>query len=185
VAPVVSFREQQQREYEFDLMEAKRRGDSDTLVELERLGVPPYETMDKVGTLERITTRYGGVDFMPRNRAAIVVHGLLLGLATPWEIPSFIEGLHVTQRAMHAELLGVDMRKEVSAVDVPLFFFLGRHDRHVDADLAASYFGALRAPKKVLHWFERSAHNLPFDEPRLFNERIVQAILSIEQGSAQ
>src|SRR5215468_3674262 len=43
VAPVVSFREQQQREYEFDLMEAKRRGDSDTLVELERLGVPPYE----------------------------------------------------------------------------------------------------------------------------------------------
>jgi len=39
--------------------------------------------------------------------------------------------------------------------------------------------------RRLLHWFERSAHNLPFDEPRLFNERIVQAILSIEQGSAQ
>src|SRR5262249_7380855 len=74
-------------------------------------------------------------DFEPRNRTAIVVHGVLLGLATPWEIPGFIEGLRVTQRAMHAELLGVDMRKQVSALEVAFFFFLGRHDRHVDAKL--------------------------------------------------
>jgi proline iminopeptidase len=181
VAPVVSFSEQQHREYAFDLAEAKRRGESDTVAELRKLGVPPYEAVDKVAALERITTRYGGVDFEPRNRTAIVIHGVLLGLATPWEIPRFIEGLHVTQRAMHAELLGVDMRKEVSAIDVPLFFFLGRHDRHVDADLAADYFEELRAPKKVLQWFERSAHNVPFDEPRLFNERVMQAIQSIEQ----
>ena len=45
--------------------------------------------------------------------------------------------------------------------------------------------GLLMSVRRLLHWFERSAHNLPFDEPRLFNERIVQAILSIEQGSAQ
>ena len=180
VAPVVSFSEQQRREYDFDLAEAKRRGESDTVAELRKLGVPPFEAVDKVAALERITTRYGGVDFEPRNRTIIVIHGVLLGLATPWEIPRFIEGLHVTQRAMHAELLGIDMRKEVSAIAVPLFFFLGRHDRHVDADLAAGYFEMLRAPKKVLHWFMRSAHNVPFDEPRLFNERVVQAIQSIE-----
>src|SRR5262249_40111189 len=76
----------------------------------------------------------------PPTRTAFVVPGVLLGLAPPWEIPGFIEGLHVTQRAMHAELLGVDMRKQVSALEVPFFFFLGRHDRHVDAKLAASYF---------------------------------------------
>ena len=182
VAPVVSFSEQQRREYDFDLAEAKRRGESDTVAVLRKLGVPPYEAVDNVATLERITTRYGGVDFEPRNRTTIVIHGVLLGLATPWEIPRFIEGLHVTQRAMHAELLGIDMRKEVSAIAVPLFFFLGRHDRHVDADLAADYFEELRAPKKVLQWFERSAHNVPFDEPRLFNERVMLAVQSIEQG---
>jgi pimeloyl-ACP methyl ester carboxylesterase len=181
-APVVSFSEQQRREYEFNLAEAKRRSESDTVGELRKLGVPPYETVDKVYALERITTRYGGVDFEPRNRLGIAVRGVLLGLATPWEIPRFIEGLHVTQRAMHAELLGVDMRKKVNALDVPLLFFLGRHDRHVDAALAADYFETLRAPKKVLHWFERSAHNVPFDEPRLFNERVVQAVQSIEEG---
>src|SRR5215467_7701560 len=111
VAPVVSFSEQQRREFDFDLAEAKRRGESDTVAVLRKLGVPPYEAVDNVATLERITTRYGGVDFEPRNRTTIVIHGVLLGLATPWEIPRFIEGLHVTQRAMHAELLGIDMRK--------------------------------------------------------------------------
>ena len=185
VAPVVSFSEQQRRAYAFDLAEAKRRGETGTLEELRKLGEPPYETVDKVNALERITTRYGGVDFEPRNRTAIVVHGVLLGLATLWEIPGFIEGLHVTQRAMHAELLGVDMRKQVSALEVPFFFFLGRHDRHVDAKLAASYFETLRGPMKVLHWFERSAHNVPFDEARLFNERVVQSIQSIKARSAQ
>ena len=90
VAPVVSFNEQQRREYDFDLAEAKRRGESDTVAELQKLGVPPYEAVDKVAALERITTRYGGVDFEPRNRTAIVIHGVLLGLATPWEIPRFI-----------------------------------------------------------------------------------------------
>jgi len=108
----------------------------------------PPTTVDKVHALERITTRYGGVDFEPRYRLAIAMHGVLLGLATPWEIPRFIEGLYVTQRAMHAELMGLDMRNKVSVIEVPLFFFLGRNDRHVDADLAAAYFETLRAPKR-------------------------------------
>jgi len=185
VAPVVSFSEQQRRAYAFDLAEAKRRGETSTLEELRKLGEPPYEMVDKANALEQITSRYGGVDFEPRNRVAIVLHGVLLGLATPWEIPGFIEGLHLTQRAMHAELLQLDLRNEVKTIEVPLFFFLGRHDRHVDAELAASYFETLQAPKKVLRWFERSAHNVPFDEPRLFNERVVEAIQSIEGRSGQ
>src|SRR5262249_16556492 len=76
VAPVVSFSEQQRRAYAFDLAEAKHRGETGTLEELRKLGEPPYETVDKANALERITTRYGGVDFEPRSRTAIVVHGV-------------------------------------------------------------------------------------------------------------
>jgi proline iminopeptidase len=57
VAPVVSFSEQQRREYAFILAEAQRRGESGTLAELNKLGQPPYESVDKVGVLERITRR--------------------------------------------------------------------------------------------------------------------------------
>src|SRR5262249_19752534 len=170
VAPVGSFSEQQRREYECNLMEAKRRGESDTVAELRKLGVPPYDTVDKVHALERITTRYGGVDFEPRYRLAIAMHGVLLGLATPWEIPRFIEGLHVTQSAMHAELLGLDMRNKVPQ----------RSARR--RGLGSRLLRNAPRSKKVMQWFERSAHNVPFDEPRLFNESVVQAIRSIEEG---
>lgn len=44
VAPVVSFSEQQQREYSYDLAEATRRGDEDALRDLREIGPPPYQT---------------------------------------------------------------------------------------------------------------------------------------------
>jgi hypothetical protein len=37
----------------------------------------------------------------------------------------------------------------------------------------------LRAPGKQLIWFEDSAHNVPFEEPELFNETVVSALRSI------
>jgi pimeloyl-ACP methyl ester carboxylesterase len=60
-----------------------------------------------------------------------------------------------------------------------VFFFLGRHDRHVDANVAASYFEVLEAPFKHLTWFEKSAHNVPFEEPHLFNATVVRELQSI------
>ena len=41
------------------------------------------------------------------------------------------------------------------------------------------YFEILRAPVKRLIWFENSAHNVPFEEPELFNQTVVSALQSI------
>lgn len=65
-------------------------------------------------------------------------------------------------------MIALDMRSGVARLDAPVFFFLGRHDHHVDAGLAAEYFATLRTPYKRLVWFEQSAHDIPFDEPQLF-----------------
>jgi pimeloyl-ACP methyl ester carboxylesterase len=40
--------------------------------------------------------------------------------------------------------------------------------------LAARYLDALAAPRKQVIWFENSAHNVPFEEPQLFNETVVR-----------
>jgi pimeloyl-ACP methyl ester carboxylesterase len=58
-------------------------------------------------------------------------------------------------------------------VDVPVVFALGRYDHRADAHLAAAYLERLHAPAKRLIWFEGSAHNVPFEEPELFN-RVVR-----------
>jgi pimeloyl-ACP methyl ester carboxylesterase len=54
-----------------------------------------------------------------------------------------------------------------------VLFFLGRHDRQVDARLAARYFETLEAPCKRLVWFESSAHNVPFEEPEAFQRAVL------------
>lgn len=175
VAPVVSFNEQHRREYAYDLTEATRRGDQRSLKELREIGPPPYQTPGPMIRLQRVTERYRGVEFQSRNHAAIVVEGILRGIVTPWEIVRIAQGIHRSLEAMHLELLAFDMRREVSQLDVPVYFFLGRHDHHVDANLAAEYFETLQTPGKGIIWFEQSAHDIPFDEPDLFNLRVVNA----------
>jgi esterase/lipase len=64
------------------------------------------------------------------------------------------------------------LRNEISSVDVPVAFFLGRHDHHADARLSAEYFEGLQAPQKLLIWFERSAHDVPFDEAEEFVKQV-------------
>lgn len=171
-APAVSFSEQQRREHSFDLAEAEKRGDERALREIRAIGPPPYQTPGPMLQLENITARYRGVAYQARSHAAIVVAGVLRGLVTPWEIFRIIKGSHRSLEAMHQELMAFDLRREVSSLDVPVAFFLGRHDRHADANLAAEFFETLRAPRKEIVWFEESAHNIPFDEPELFNARI-------------
>lgn len=175
VAPVVSFSEQHRREYAYDLEEAMRRADEEALRDLREIGPPPYRTPSPMLRLQRVTERYHGVEFQTRNHAAIVVEGLLRGLVTPRELFRIGQGIHRSLEAMHQELLAFDMRRNFVSINVPAFFFLGRHDRHVDANLAAEYFQTLQAPRKVIVWFEQSAHDIPFDEPQLFDEWIIEA----------
>jgi pimeloyl-ACP methyl ester carboxylesterase len=109
------------------------------------------------------------------SRFAVVVGGFLRGLVSPRELVRIIRGSRSSLAAMFEELQGLDLRHRVRRLHVPVAFFLGRHDHHVDPKLAAEYFETLDAPAKRLLWFERSAHDIPFDEPRLLVARVVEA----------
>jgi len=106
-----------------------------------------------------------------------LVSGIVRGYVSPWEIPKFIRANTLSLQAMMAELATLDLRKSIRSVDVPVLFALGRYDRQVDSQLAAEYFWTLDAPTKELIWFENSAHNVPFEEPELFNEKVREFLL--------
>lgn len=172
VSPLVSLRDAQRAEYDFVLAEASRRGDDPVLARLHEIGRPPFLRVDDQQAMETLADRYGGVFQQKPCRIWVVARAIVGGLETPYGLVRIVRGNHVSLRDMTAELLGLDLRRSVRRVDVPVFFFLGRHDRHVDATLAAAYFESLQAPVKRLVWFERSAHNVPFEEPSLFNATV-------------
>lgn len=182
VNPLVSTRKALQAQYDFVLAEALQRQDDDALARLRAVGPPPHKTASKGLKVERLAERYGGVFHKKPNYAWVTVRAIFRGLVTPWEIPSFVRANNISLEAMNKELLGLDLPCSVPSIKVPVFFFLGRYDRHVDATVAASYFAALQAPVKRLIWFEDSAHNIPFEEPEMFNVNVLNALQSIGIG---
>jgi proline iminopeptidase len=178
----ISAREQQSREYSFDLAEATRQRDQAVLSQLARIGKPPFATTKQVLDLQRVTEAYRGVHFKAHNRFVIVVEGIFRGLVTPWELSKIFEANDRSLAAMMDELWRLDLRSEVRGIEAPVAFFLGRHDHHVDANLAAEYFEVLNAPSKQIVWFEQSAHDVPFDEPNFFNASVVSVVQKLTAG---
>jgi esterase/lipase len=60
----------------------------------------------------------------------------------------------------------------------PFIFLLGRHDYHVASIVAEKFFYEIKAPKKELVWFEKSAHSACFEEAKEINRLMVDMVLS-------
>ena len=58
-----------------------------------------------------------------------------------------------------------DLYKNAVSIDVPLYFFVGRHDYNTPWSIVLKYKDFLKAPVKKLIWFEKSAHAPNFEEP--------------------
>ncbi|MCA1684831.1 MAG: alpha/beta hydrolase, partial [Planctomycetia bacterium] len=71
------------------------------------------------------------------------------------------------------EVWNTDFTTSVTRVEIPVFFFSGVHDHDTPHELLAAYYPQISAPRKRLYRFERSAHFPFYEEPDLFNRRLI------------
>ncbi|WP_425290955.1 hypothetical protein [Spirosoma linguale] len=76
----------------------------------------------------------------------------------------------------HAIWPTIDLKRQIPAVNVPVYFCLGRYDHHVPATVVADYCASLEAPVKEVIWFEESAHHLCFEEPQKFHDLLKEKL---------
>lgn len=176
VGQVVATIAGQQSQAAFVREQAQRLGDKHALETLERVGSPPWSGRD-VLVVSRLLDRLGGAYHMRPNEAAATAKAMLHGYVSPWGIVRLIQGNNTSLEAMSPELAGLDLRRQVTRVEAPVAFLLGRFDRVADSTLAAAYFETLAAPAKRLVWFERSAHNAPFEEPQAFQAALITVLM--------
>lgn len=184
VAPFVSGIEAQRSQFDFVFGKAAREADAGVLHELREIGIPPFSA-EEVLPMQSLVDRYGGYFHNRPSFLFATLKGILNGYVAPWHIPSFIRANELSLRAMHDELLALDLREEVPRVNVPVIFMIGRFDRQLDAQLAKAYFDDLDAPSKQIIQFAQSAHNIPFEEPRRFNRELVEILAALLGGSAE
>lgn len=91
------------------------------------------------------------------------------------DVRNAFKGQKAVSEALLPTILSTDL-SGIRTLKVPLILILGRHDRNVSSEVAAEWFGRLRAPSKQLIWFERSAHHMTSEEPgKLLHTLITRA----------
>ena len=93
-----------------------------------------------------------------------------------FELPSTWRGFRFSMDAMWAEVSRLNLIELAPALQMPVFFFLGRHDHWVSPATSSCYFDALAASSKKLVWFEHSGHEPFVDEPAKFNAEMTRVV---------
>lgn len=159
--------------YAFALAEAQRRGNRRALRKLREIGPPPH-TAEQLW-IERtwVTRLEGGM----RPRALWSLARALRGPESSiFDLPRTMRAFRFSLDAMWAETSRLNLLELAPALEMPVFFFLGRKDHWVPPEVSVAYFEPLTAPSKQLVWFEQSGHEPFMDEPAKFNAAMAELV---------
>ena len=90
---------------------------------------------------------------------------------------NYVRGIINTFGHVYQQLYNIDLRTDYSKLNVPVCFFLGRHDINAPTVLAEEYEQVLNAPDKGIVWFEHSGHNPWINERERFVEEVESCFL--------
>jgi len=91
---------------------------------------------------------------------------------------NYVRGIINTFNHVYPKLYGIDLRKDYTKLEIPVYFFLGRYDINAPTVLTEEYEQILDAPDKRIVWFEHSGHSPWINE----RDRFVQEVLSCFSG---
>ncbi len=170
--------------YEFVMDQAKAENNRRALREMATIDTleANYRLEDAL-LVRKWVYRYGGiVKRGAEERFYVNFNDIFLILAAPQY--SVLERLNLilypyfSAQRLWPDLKAINLIKQASRIEVPVFFLVGKHDIIVSAKLAEEYFEALDAPAgKELIWFERSAHRPHKEEREKFLEVMKTHIL--------
>jgi proline iminopeptidase len=180
---MVNVRETDQIIYRMLLDHAQKTGDAQFASQLTALGEPPYtgpnpimqyrqvlgreyETFEAPYIKSERYKREGGLG----GQAFIPEYGWL-------DRVNFMRGAMDTFNIVYPQLQGVDFRQDALHFDVPVYFFLGRHDVNATYWVAEDYFTKLQAPHKRLEFFEDSGHGNIWQEADKFHTLMLRTVL--------
>jgi pimeloyl-ACP methyl ester carboxylesterase len=160
--------------YAFALAEAERRHHAEALQELRAIGPPPYSARSVL--IERTwLQRFGG-----ELKAGAVWKLARIVFGGPessiFDLPNALRSFRFTLDAMWPDVSTLNLIRRVPALQMPVFFFLGRRDHWVPPETSVAYFETLSAPSKTLVWFEESGHEMFVDEPARFNRTMAELV---------
>lgn len=167
---MVAFKETEIIDYHQAIEIAKNRKDEEKVKQLIKQGEPPYYE----GNIALLSANYlnylsGYMNSNPEISGGY--HTLRDMFASEYGILdsiNYLMGIMNTFNVVYPQLYEVDLRKDYTKLEIPVYFFIGRHDINAPTSLAEEYYNQLSAPKKEFVWFELSGHGAIVNETELF-----------------
>jgi len=84
------------------------------------------------------------------------------------DIVRFVRGAMFSLECLEEQQMKIDFLSQPPELRVSVYFCSGRRDFNVPFELVVEFCEKLKAPRKEIVWFERSAHLLNLEEPGAF-----------------
>jgi pimeloyl-ACP methyl ester carboxylesterase len=177
--------------YELGLEAARKRNDEQAIAALERVGPPPYRTLEEFLVRQQYTNPPGLPASAAEQAANMAMFKLMSAPPAPdakyiayRTLPEGFNGQQNfmdTQRRMFPLVQAWDAYALGLSFSVPMFIFQGENDLNTPASVAREYFDQIQAPRKAFAIIPGAGHNtLAFagEVLRLLNTHDVSALRS-------
>lgn len=174
---MVDFAETEKIDYWKAMEIAEERGDEKMIQTLNKQGEAPYYEGNIAllsNTYLNYLTNYMSADPEITNGGYHTFRDMFASEYGVFDSVNYMLGVMNTFNVVYPTLYGVDLRKDYARLEVPVYFFLGRHDMNAPTDLAEEYYNLLDAPEKELVWFEHSGHSPWLNETERFVEETLR-----------
>ena len=173
---MVDFLETELMDYDKALEIAQKKGDDDKIKKLKANGRPPYFGKDVTwNSAEYINYLSSYMSNNPKiqNNGYNTFRDIFSPEYGIIDKINFFRGIISTFNHVYPQLYDIDLREDYQKLEVPVYFFLGRHDINAPTSLVEEYFDILDAPDKKIVWFEHSGHNPWITESDKFVEELL------------
>ena len=174
---MIDFADTERMDYAKALEIAENDGDAALVEKLKANGEPPYYGKD-VTWKSAVYLNYLSGIMASNPKIHNPGYNTFRDIASPeyglLDKINYARGIINTFNHVYQQLYNIDMRTDYIKLDVPVYFFLGRHDINAPTVLVEEYERILDAPDKGIVWFEHSGHSPWINE----RDKFVREVLS-------
>ena len=165
---------------EYVRQQAKEDGNEEVIAQIKEF-VPPYTEDPKQLGIQRQWLYYYGGGYRGITPAMLLKAYLTSPDYSVLDLLALTAGAASVATHMWPEMAGYDFRIDAIKLEVPVYFFTGRHDYNTPWELTVQYYEILDAPHKEIVWFENSAHFMNVSDPRHYQDMLINKVLKKPQ----
>jgi len=162
--------------YQFTFDKATESQNQAALKELGEIGAPPYDNYGEMLIQRKWLMEFGGLNHSDMGNL------WWMGATSPdtrlSDVLGYARGPLFSLDHMWDDFISVNLFEQAPRIEVPTYFFLGRHDFNTPPEIAERYFEQLDAPKgKYIVWFDDAGHMIPFEKPIEYSKALIHTVL--------